>query len=105
MNDKLKEFTTAEILQELFARGGTELQGFGCMFHVIREHFCRYTFDDGDEEAGTIRTTFVFHDGSKLSSEHHKKCYAGTATDPYKKTCYQIRSSKAAEIYTARKFI
>ena len=103
MNEKLKEFTTSEILQELLTRGGSELQGFGCMFHVIREHFCKYTYDDGTEE--TIKTTFVFHDGSKLSSEHPRKCYAGTATDPYQKTCYQIRSSKVAEIYTARKFI
>ena len=102
MNEKLKEFTTAELLKELFARGGTELQGFGCLFHVIRGHFCEYTYDDGTEE--TIKTTFVFHDGSKLSSEHSRKCYAGTATDPYKKTCYQIRTEKVADIYTARKF-
>ena len=103
MNEKLKDFTTAEILQELFERGGRELQGFGCLFHVIREHFCEYTYDDGTEE--TIKTTFVFHDGSKLSSEHPRKCYAGTATDPYKKTCHQIRSSKVSEIYTARRYI
>ena len=105
MNEKLKDFTMSELFQELLARCGKEMSGYGCLANVVRENFCKYTADSSDKEAGSLKRTFIFLDNSRMSAEHPASHYEKWVANPHNLTCQQMRENQAMSVFTGRKYI